>query len=107
MLGKLKVLFFAAAAAVFGAQNWDDVPIYLFFGPPTHLRLIFVIAIAAGAGYVFATLRTGKHELRLKKENRRLKLALEMTKSRSSAPAGSLDLPLAGETEEHPIEARR
>ncbi len=106
MLGKLKVLFFAAAATVFGVQNWDNVPLYLFFGPPTHLRLVFVIAIAAGAGYLFATLRTGKNELRLKKENRKLKMALEVMKARPKA-RGNLEIPLASETEEQGIEARQ
>jgi uncharacterized integral membrane protein len=107
MLGKLKVLFFAAAATVFGAQNWDNVPLYLFFGPPTHLRLVFVIAIAAGAGYTFATLRTGKHELRLRQENRKLKLALDLMRARSTARNGSPDMPLADETAEPSVEARR
>jgi uncharacterized integral membrane protein len=107
MLGKLKVLFFAAAATVFGVQNWNDVPIYLFFGPPTRLRLVFVIAIAAGAGYTFATLRTGKHELRLRKENRRLKLTIELMRARPQARDGGLDLPLAEEPVKQAAEARR
>ncbi len=107
MLGKLKVLFLAAAATVFGVQNWDNVPLYLFFGPPTHLRLVFVIAIAAGGGYLFATLRTGKNELRLKKDNHKLKLALEAMRSQPKPRGGSLDLPLAGETGEYSIEARQ
>ncbi len=107
MLGKLKVLFFAAAATVFGVQNWDNVPLYLFFGPPTHLRLVFVIGIAAGAGYLFATLRTGKNELRLKTENRRLKMTLELMRSRSSDRTGSLDIPHEGSSEDYPVGARQ
>jgi uncharacterized integral membrane protein len=107
MLGKLKVLFLAAAATVFGVQNWDNVPLYLFFGPPTHLRLVFVVAIAAGAGYLYATLRTGKNELRLKKENRKLRTALEVMRSRAKNPGGSFDIPPADEPRERAIEARQ
>jgi uncharacterized integral membrane protein len=41
-----------AVGVLFGMQNFDHVPIYLFWGKAINIRLIFVIAIAGIAGYL-------------------------------------------------------
>ena len=41
-----------ALGVLFGMQNFDHVPVYLFWGKSVNIRLIFVIAIAGLAGYL-------------------------------------------------------
>jgi uncharacterized integral membrane protein len=72
----LMAIFFTAGMVVFGAQNWDHVPISLLFGAPTRIRLVFLLAIAVGAGYVTAVLRSAGREVRLRRELRELRRLL-------------------------------
>ena len=37
---------------LFGMQNFDHVPVYLFWGKAVNIRLIFVIALAGIGGYL-------------------------------------------------------
>ena len=41
-----------AVGVLFGMQNFDHVPVYLFWGKAINIRLIFVIAIAGIGGYL-------------------------------------------------------
>ncbi len=41
----LAAICLSAGMVVFGAQNWDHVPISLLFGAPTRIRLVFLLAI--------------------------------------------------------------
>ena len=41
-----------AVAVLFGMQNFDHVPVYIFWGKAINIRLIFVIAIAGVGGYL-------------------------------------------------------
>jgi uncharacterized integral membrane protein len=77
----LAVMAATAAMVVFGAQNWDNVPVQLIFGPPTRVRLVFLLLIAAGAGYVLAALRSFGRELRLRGELRQLRRQLHAVAS--------------------------
>ncbi|HEY3358742.1 MAG TPA: LapA family protein [Polyangia bacterium] len=70
------VMAATAAMVVFGAQNWDNVPIQLIFGPPAKVRLVFLLLMAAGAGYVAALVRGFTRELRLRGEVRQLRRQL-------------------------------
>ena len=72
----LTVMVVTAALVVFGAQNWDNVPVQLIFGPPTRVRLVFLLLIAVGVGYVTALLRGFGRELRLRNEVRQLRRQL-------------------------------
>jgi uncharacterized integral membrane protein len=69
----MKALLIAGLLTIFGAQNWDNVPLLLFFGPPTHIRLIFLLTIAAGVGYMTALIKSARHEVKLMRENRQLR----------------------------------
>jgi uncharacterized integral membrane protein len=73
MLRLIKALVVAGLLGVFGYQNWDDVTVLFFLGPPTRVRLIFLLAIAAGVGYVVALITNARHEVRLMRENRQLR----------------------------------
>ena len=73
----LTVMVATAGLVVFGAQNWDNVPVHLIFGPPTHVRLVFLILIATGVGYVGALLRSMRREVRLRGEIRQLRKQLK------------------------------
>ena len=41
-----------AVGVLFGMQNFDHVPVYLFWGRAISIRLVFVIAIAGVSGYL-------------------------------------------------------
>jgi uncharacterized integral membrane protein len=73
----LTVMVATAGLVVFGAQNWENVPVHLIFGPPTRIRVIFLILISAGVGYVVALLRRMRHEVKLRAEIRTLRKQLK------------------------------
>ena len=45
-------IILTALAIFFGMQNFDHVPVYLFWGKAINIRLIFVIALAGVGGYL-------------------------------------------------------
>ncbi len=73
----LTVMVVTAGLVVFGAQNWDNVPVHLIFGPPTHIRLVFLILIAVGVGYVAGVVRSIRREVRLRGEVKQLRKRLK------------------------------
>ncbi len=73
----LTVMVVTAGLVVFGAQNWDNVPVHLIFGPPTHIRLVFLILIAIGVGYVAGVVRSIRREVRLRGEVKQLRKRLK------------------------------
>lgn len=52
MFKTITTIVLTAVAVLFGMQNFDHVPVYIFWGKAVNIRLIFVIAIAATAGYL-------------------------------------------------------
>jgi uncharacterized integral membrane protein len=52
----------------FAMQNFDHVPIYLFFGKPVLIRLFFVVAIAGVLGYLIRSIIGIGREERLKRK---------------------------------------
>ena len=52
MYKTITTIILTALAVLFGMQNFDHVPVYLFWGKAVNIRLIFVIAIAGVAGYL-------------------------------------------------------
>ena len=57
---------------IFAIQNSDHVPVNFIVGEPTQIRLIFLILIAATAGFLFSYIRGLAREIQLKKEIRRI-----------------------------------
>jgi len=88
----LTVMVATAGLVVFGAQNWDNVPVHLIFGPPTRVRLVFLILISAGIGYVTALLRRMRHEVKMRAEIRQLRKKLkEIDEAQRAATAVELE----------------
>ncbi|HIJ39649.1 MAG TPA: hypothetical protein HPP90_01020 [Deltaproteobacteria bacterium] len=52
MLRTFTTITLTAVGILFGMQNFDHVPVYLFWGKAINIRLIFVIAIAGTGGYL-------------------------------------------------------
>lgn len=70
-----KIVMTASATlflVLFGMENSQHVPISLIIGSPTQVRLIFLLAIAAAAGFLVAYIRGLFREIRFKKEIRRM-----------------------------------
>ena len=52
MYKTIMTIILTALAVWFGIQNFDHVPLYLFWGKAVQIRMIFVIAIAGVGGYL-------------------------------------------------------
>ena len=52
MYKTITTVILTAVAVLFGMQNFDHVPVYLFWGKAVNIRLIFVIVIAVVGGYL-------------------------------------------------------
>ncbi len=52
MAKTITTIILTAVAVLFGMQNFDHVPVYIFWGKAVNIRLIFVIAIAGVGGYL-------------------------------------------------------
>jgi len=72
MIRVLVVVVATALLVVFGLQNSDHVPVSFGIGNPTQVRLIFLLLIAATAGFLLSYIMGLGREIRLKKEMRRL-----------------------------------
>ena len=62
---------------IFGMQNSDHVPVSLVIGPPIQIRLIFLLLIAAGCGFLVAYFPSTIRALKLKKEIAKLSALAE------------------------------
>ena len=45
-------IILTVVAVLFAVQNFDHVPVYLFWGKALDIRLVFVVAIAGVSGYL-------------------------------------------------------
>ena len=52
MVKTIVTVMLTVIGVLFGMQNFDHVPVYLFWGKAVNIRLIFVIAIAGVGGYL-------------------------------------------------------
>lgn len=59
---------------VFGMQNSDHVPVSLIFGSPIQIRLMFLLSLAAIAGFLVSHILGLSKEIQLKKQIRRLQV---------------------------------
>lgn len=71
----------AVVAVVFGMQNWENVPVNLLVGPPTRIRLVFLLLMAGGVGYLWAFVRGVRREVSLRRWNRDLRKRLHIYES--------------------------
>lgn len=55
-------------AVVFSIQNFDHVPVYIFWGKAVNIRLVFVVAIVGVTGYLIRHFTGIGREERLKKQ---------------------------------------
>ena len=68
MYKTVATIILTAIAVVFAIQNFDHVPVYIFWGKALRIRLIFVIAIAGTGGYLVRHFVGIKREERLRKQ---------------------------------------
>jgi len=66
----LTTIILTALAVLFGIQNFDHVPVYIFWGKALNIRLVFVIAIAGTAGYLIRHFVGLRREERLRRQFR-------------------------------------
>ena len=52
MFRTMTTIILTVIGVLFGMQNFDHVPVYIFWGKAVNIRLIFVIAIAGVGGYL-------------------------------------------------------
>ena len=82
MFKTLMTIILTAAAVLFGIQNFDHVPVYIFWGKALNIRLIFVVAIAGVGGYVIRHFVGLRREERLKRQFQMLRRNNFKTKRR-------------------------
>jgi len=64
MFKTVTTIIITVICVLFSMQNFDHVPIYLFWGKSIQIRLIFVIAISGVTGYLI------RHFIGITKEER-------------------------------------
>ena len=67
-------IILTAVGVLFTIQNFDHVPVYIFWGKMIHIRLIFVIAIAGIAGYLIRHFVGISREEELKRRFRAIRM---------------------------------
>jgi len=68
MLKTFTTIILTALTVLFSIQNFDHVPVYIFWGKSINIRLIFVVAIAGIGGYLIRHMVGIGREERLKKQ---------------------------------------
>jgi uncharacterized integral membrane protein len=68
MLKTFTTIVVTALVVLFGVQNFDHVPVYIFWGKMVRIRLIFVIAMAGTIGYLIRHFAGIGREERLKRQ---------------------------------------
>lgn len=81
MVKTIVTITLTAIGVLFGMQNFNHVPVYLFLGKAINIRLVFVIAIAGVGGYLIRYFTGISREDALK---RRLQAAMMNTVNRRS-----------------------
>jgi uncharacterized integral membrane protein len=82
MLKTFTTIVLTAVVVLFGIQNFDHVPVYIFWGKALNIRLIFVVAIAGVGGYVIRHFVGLRREERLKRQFQMLRRNNFKTKPR-------------------------
>ncbi len=74
MAKTIVTIILTAIGVLFGMQNFDHVPVYLFWGKAVNIRLIFVIAIAGVGGYLIRHFTSIAREDALKRQVQAVKM---------------------------------
>ena len=61
-------LSFIVVSVIFAIQNADHVPVFLIYGKPVQIRMVFVMAICGTAGYLIATFSFLRREENMKRQ---------------------------------------
>ncbi|HUV49767.1 MAG TPA: hypothetical protein VMW78_01930 [Anaerolineae bacterium] len=64
----ITTIILTVIAVLFSIQNFDHVPVYIFWGNAVSIRLVFVVAIAGVTGYLIRHFTGIGREERLKKQ---------------------------------------
>ena len=75
MYKTITTIVLTVIAVLFGLQNFDHVPLYLFWGKAVQIRLIFLIAISGVAGYLIRHFVGIAREEALKKKLRAVRMS--------------------------------
>ena len=77
MLRLIIYLLLLVFSVVFAIQNSDHVPIFLIYGKPLKMRMVFVIAVSGIIGYLLSAFASLRREDQIKKQLRYLKSQLK------------------------------
>ncbi len=68
MLKFTLTVLLTTVAVLFAVQNFEHVPVYIFWGKALNIRLVFVVAIAGVGGYLVRLFIGIGREERLKRQ---------------------------------------
>ena len=74
MYKTITTIVLTVLAVLFGIQNFNHVPVYLIWGKPVNIHLIFVIAISGVCGYLIRLFIGISREDALKKKLRAVRM---------------------------------
>ena len=57
---------------IFGMQNSNHVPVSFILGAPVQIRLVFLLSVAAGFGFMLSYIQGLSREIKLKRQIRKL-----------------------------------
>jgi uncharacterized integral membrane protein len=85
MAKTIVTIILTAIGVLFGMQNFDHVPVYLFWGKAVNIRLIFVIAIAGVGGYLIRHFTGIAREDALKRQVQAVKMNIVNKRRRNKS----------------------
>jgi len=87
MVKTIVTVILTVIGVLFGMQNFDHVPVYLFWGKAVNIRLIFVIAIAGVGGYLIRHFAGIAKEDALKRRLQSVKMNTVNKRRRNKSPS--------------------
>jgi uncharacterized integral membrane protein len=87
MVKTIVTVILTVIGVLFGMQNFDHVPVYLFWGKAVNIRLIFVIAIAGVGGYLIRHLSGIAREDALKRRLQDVNMNTVNKRRRNKSPS--------------------
>lgn len=87
MVKTIVTVILTVIGVLFGMQNFDHVPVYLFWGKAVNIRLIFVIAIAGVGGYLIRHFTSIAKEDALKRRLQSVKMNTVNKRRRNKSPS--------------------
>ena len=72
MFRTITTVILTSIAVLFGILNFDRVPLYIFWGKPVHIQLIFIIVLSGAGGYLVRHLVGIRREDELRRRCKRI-----------------------------------